>query len=136
MTTVNVLPLLGFLVIRQKMRGRPQWLDRERCFYLWMELGSIWKVRHRLYSEGVKNPTTGKVASEIGVRVSAWKYVLYNPEYCRQKFIDRVGVYGDDQLDLWLGKLDRLAIAFLTTRADRYRVWKKEIYDPYVEEVK
>lgn len=115
------------------MYGRPQWLDRERCFYLWMELGSVVKVCSRLYSEGVRNPTTGKPPSEPGVRIAAWKWALYHPEEARQMFIKYTGCYTDDQMEYWLDRLQRISRAFLTTRVDRYLDWKDQ-FKNYLEE--
>ncbi len=95
-----------------------------------MELGSIDRVCSRLYSEGIMNPTTKTPPSHIGVRISAWKWALYNPEEARQMFIKHHGIYEDEDIEYWFKKLNRIALAFLTTRADRYKEWKKD-FDEY-----
>jgi hypothetical protein len=113
-------------MINNDMKGRPAWLDREQCFKLWLQLGTIRRVRAYLEANGVVNPTTGERPSEIGVRASAWKWALYHPEEARQIFIEKLGIYTDDQLDYWFDRLERAAKGFLATRVERYKSWEDD----------
>lgn len=116
------------------MRGRPSFLSREKCFYLWMELGSVRKVCNYLEKEGITNPTTNKPPSNAGVRIAAYKFALHNPEKARMEYVRRFGLFGIGQEDVWCKYLTRKATAFLTTNVDRYRNWEKS-FEKYKKSV-
>ena len=111
------------------MRGRPSFLDRKQCYDLWNELGSLYKVRQNLGRQGIVNPN-GSIPSESGVKISAWKWVLYHPEEVCNRF-----KYRDTDNKRWLKILDRRARDVLSTRIDRYINWRKDVYEPYAEKL-
>jgi len=113
------------------MYGRPQWLDREECFRLWCELGSIKRVCMYLERDGIVNPTTLEAPSDSGVRFAAYKHMLYNPEEARKEYM-KLGVFLDGKNDHWISHLEKWARALLTTRRERYEEWREWI-QPYIK---
>ena len=111
-------------------RGRPDFLDRKECFDLWVELGSILKVRKELARRGKINPTTKKMPSDSGVRIAALKYILYNLEDARKVF-KKLGYFGDDKDKEWFEYLKSRALDVLTTRKSRYEEWENDILQKY-----
>ena len=119
----------------KKQRGRPTWLDRKRCFELWVELGSIDKVRRRLESEGIVNPTTKKAASNFGISAAAYKYMVFNPVESRKVF-QHLGFFGEGKDDDWIEYLKEKAVCYLSTRLDRYNEWERDYLDEYIRGLK
>ena len=60
-----------------EVRNRLEQLDKKECFDLWVELGSLEKVRSLLYTQGKRN-IYGNSYSIYGIRNAALKYIFWN----------------------------------------------------------
>jgi len=87
-----------------------------------------------LERQGIINPN-GSRPSTSGVRIGAWKYCLFNPDKALEVFRRRFDEFPEGEEEEWLDWLDSRALAFLTTKIDRYIDWRKKVYDPYKEKI-
>lgn len=61
-------------------------LDRELCFNVWLETGSVWKAPKILKDKhGIYNKKTGELASAMGIWRAAWMYAFDNLAQAREK---------------------------------------------------
>ena len=71
-------------------------LNERECFRLWLELGSLRKVSDHLRSKGTINPKTGRPFTTMGIRNSAYRWVLKNIEEAKPLYYSE-GFVGDDE---------------------------------------
>jgi hypothetical protein len=82
----------------------PQRSDEE-YFRLWMELGTLEKVRNHLKLSGEVNPKTGKPVTGIVIRQAALRYIVEHPEIARQAFEQEYHMkFSDKEWDEYLVK--------------------------------
>ena len=80
------------------------YLDGEELFPLWVELGSLSKVRERLISLGINNPETGKPPTQAGIRVAVRRWMAQNPQDARKVMIELGEAWAadDGEWNIWL----------------------------------
>jgi hypothetical protein len=81
---------------------QPRLLDGKECFLLWVELGSLEKVRLHYNAQGLINPRTGKPLSEMAIWTTSLRWVLENPEEARPYYEQEGGKLSDDEWEKWL----------------------------------
>lgn len=79
-------------------------LDEKVCFEKWAELGSLDSVVGWMYGEGIRNKTTGRVPTRMGIQVAAMRYITKNVDMCRQVMVELGNVWAkdDDRFFTWL----------------------------------
>ena len=121
-------------------RHRELQMDESECFHLWLELGALSKVSKRLYNEGKYNHDTGKPFTPGGIRNSALRYIIYNPDdaFSKMVAIDPASPYLKDT-DTWYRYLAHKAMEVFHNRTNDADIfgWAKqyEIPEKYVDEV-
>ena len=80
-------------------------LKEERCFKLWVELGSLKKVSEHLKSEGIINPKTVKPFTAMGIRFAAYRWVLQYPDKAKPIYYAEGFTGSDDDWNLYLIKV-------------------------------
>lgn len=121
---------------RNKTLGRESFIPEEKCFYLWLNTGSLKKAQQHLAEEGYVNPKTGEPYSDFGIRHAAYRYLLYNHERLRP-LMEEAGFEGDD--DDWnLYLIHRAITILLYSSKSRFKRWIKdnnfERYEYYYED--
>ena len=79
-------------------------LNREDCFKLWAELGSLEKVSLFLASTGKVNPKTKKPFYITTIRYHAMRWVFDYPDEAREYYIALDAFLDDDQWERYLIK--------------------------------
>lgn len=77
------------------------YLDDKQCFDLWIELGTLEKVRQHLYSLGIKNPLSGNMATPFGIRTAAFRWMLHNLDEAWEIMAGKYHILGRDEFDQW-----------------------------------
>lgn len=74
-------------------------LDPERCWKLWIELGSLNKVKDQFAIEGLINPITMKPPTISAIEKAAYRWALENQEEARQDLSYSWGRVGEPLTD-------------------------------------
>jgi hypothetical protein len=75
-------------------------LDRQECFDLWVELGSLEKVRSLFYTQGRRN-MYGNSYSIYGIRNSALKYMFWNRDVAFERLKSVGSELTREEFDVW-----------------------------------
>lgn len=76
-------------------------LDEKECFDLWIELGTLEKVRQFLYSRGVVHPLTGKSITPFGIRTAAFRWMLDNLDESYERMNSKYRILSREEFDKW-----------------------------------
>lgn len=68
-------------------RAAHKTLDGKDCFYKWLELGSIIKVRNHYANLGMVSPRTKRPFVYSGILAAAYKFVIENHEEVRPIYL-------------------------------------------------
>ena len=98
-------------------------LNREECFKLWAELGTLEKVSLFLASTGKVNPKTKKPFFITTIRYHAMIWVFDNPEEARVYYL-ALDEFSDD--DQWEEYLIRSAMYILRDLRTRFFLFVKK----------
>ena len=71
-------------------------LNQEECFRLWIELGTLKKVRQVLYDRGVRSKPSGKMFVTNSIRVAALTWLIYHPDEAYKLISEKEDLPRDD----------------------------------------
>jgi hypothetical protein len=86
-------------IINSKLTKRI--LDEKECFDLWVELGTLEKVRQVMYDRGLRHPLTGKSVTPFGIRTAAFRYMLDNLEVAYERMNSSFRILSREEFDKW-----------------------------------
>lgn len=119
---------------------KPKQLDEERCFNLWVEVGTLEKASKQLEKQGKFNKYTKKSFTPAAIRHAALRYMIRNIDETKKKFeeIDPMSSHLLTEAT-WHKYIAKRACEILQYKPDYCYDWAeangipKEIIDGYLE---